>query len=213
LIISNLPPHRIRFSRRARRISLRISPGRGLEVVLPADADLSCVPQILTRHSRWITKHLAQHIGHRPATDSACPFPQYVTLKGGREVAPIRQTQWRQLREWTREQARSWLGPMLAELAREHGFSFVSMRVRFQKSRWGSCSSKGCISLNACLVFLPEPLARYILLHELCHTKQMNHSAAFWQLVLAHDPDARTHDRAMREAWRYVPDWIFTRQK
>jgi hypothetical protein len=99
------------------------------------------------------------------------------------------------------------------ELAQKYGFSFASMRVRFQKSRWGSCSSKGCISLNACLVFLPEPLVRYILLHELCHTRQMNHSTAFWQLLLAHAPDARVHDRAMREtAWSYVPDWIFISQ-
>ena len=206
---SILPPHRIRFSRRARRISLRISPGRGLEVVLPANADPSCVPQMLTRHSRWITKHL----GQRPTVDTACPFPRQIALKGGNEVTLIRQTQWRQLREWTRGEARAWLGPMLAELAKEYGFSFASMRVRFQKSRWGSCSSRGCISLNACLVFLPEALVRYMLLHELCHTRQMNHSKAFWQLVLTHDPDARAHDRAMREeAWRYVPDWIFIKK-
>jgi len=209
LTVSILPPHRIRFSRRARRISLRISPGSGLEVVLPADADPSCVPQMLLRHSRWITKHL----GRYPATDSAYPFPRNIALKGGREVVPIGQTQWRQLREWTREQARAWLGPMLTDLARKYGFSFASIRVRFQKSRWGSCSNKGGINLNACLVFLPEPLVRYILLHELCHTRQMNHSAAFWQLLLAHDPDARTHDRAMREmAWSYVPDWIYLKR-
>jgi predicted metal-dependent hydrolase len=101
---------------------------------------------------------------------------------------------------------------MLEQLAREHGFSFASMQVRFQKSRWGSCSSKGRISLNVCLIFLPELLVRYILLHELCHTRQMNHSAAFWKLVLTADPDALSKNRAMREAWKYVPGWAYFRQ-
>jgi predicted metal-dependent hydrolase len=209
----SLPPHRIRFSRRARRISLRISPGKGLEVVLPLDADPSCVPPALARHSRWIEKHL----GRMPEAGSTA-FPQLIVLNGGRELVRInelalpegsRKTPWQRLRQWTREEARSRLGPMLEQLALEHGFSFADMRVRFQKSRWGSCSSKGRINLNVCLIFLPEELMRHIILHELCHTRQMNHSAAFWKLLLTLDPDARTKDKAMREAWKHVPDWVY----
>ena len=218
-----LPPHRIRFSRRARRVSLRVSPGKGLEVVLPINTDPSCVPQALLRHSRWIEKHLRR----MPEAVASCPFPLSIALKGGCELVYVRelwergelgklrlpenpgQAEWRRLRQWTREKARSWLGPILEELAREHGFSFASMRLRFQRSRWGSCTNKGGISLNVCLIFLPEPLVRYILLHELCHTRQMNHSAAFWKLVFAADPDALTKDKAMRSAWKYVPSWIY----
>ena len=212
--LSSLPPHHIRFSRRARRISLRISPGKGLEIVLPANADPSCVPPLLARHGRWIEKHLSR----MPEVDNRS-FPQRIALKGGREIIYMRElslqgkshkTQWRQLRQWTRERARIWLNPMLEQLAREHGFSFASMQVRFQKSRWGSCSSRGRISLNACLVFLPESLVRYILLHELCHTRQMNHSAAFRKLLLTADPDAAAKDKAMHEAWKYVPDWVYS---
>ena len=212
-----LPPHRIRFSRRARRISLRVSPGKGLEVVLPVNADPSCVPSVLARHSRWIEKHL----GRMPEAGSVA-FPQHIILNGGCEIVPVdalalpgtsRKTPWQQLRQWTRELARSRLGPMLEQLAWEHGFSFTAMQVRFQKSRWGSCSIKGRINLNACLIFLPEQLIRYIILHELCHTRQMNHSANFWKLMLALDPDARTKDKAMREAWKYVPDWVYVREE
>jgi predicted metal-dependent hydrolase len=112
------------------------------------------------------------------------------------------------LKEWVREEARAYLAPLLQTLALEHGFSYSGLHIRFQKSRWGSCSAKGGINLNACLLFLPEPLTRYILLHELCHTRQMNHSAAFWKLIFALDPEALAKDRAMRNAWKHVPDWL-----
>lgn len=86
------------------------------------------------------------------------------------------------------------------------------MRVRFQRTRWGSCSAKGSINLNAALLFLPERLVRYILLHELCHTRELNHSPAFWKLVFAADPDALAKDKAMRGAWKYVPDWLYAQE-
>ena len=119
----------------------------------------------------------------------------------------------RRLREWVREEARVYLGGLLDSLAREHGFSYASLSIRFQRGRWGSCSARGGISLNACLLFLPERLARHILLHELCHTRQLNHSRAFWKQLFAVDPNALAHDKAIRHAWRHVPAWIFTDQE
>lgn len=114
------------------------------------------------------------------------------------------------LREWIREEARLYLGALLEELAGRHGFSYSALSIRFQRSRWGSCSAKGNISLNACLLFLPERLTRYILLHELCHTRELNHSQAFWRQLFAVDPHALAHDKGMRRAWGHVPAWIFT---
>ena len=98
---------------------------------------------------------------------------------------------------------------MLEALANEHGFAYSGLGIRFQRSRWGSCSAKGNISLNACLIFLPERLTRHILLHELCHTRQLNHSPEFWKQLFAVAPDALAHDKAMRHAWRHVPAWVF----
>ena len=117
------------------------------------------------------------------------------------------------LREWIREEARRYLGKMLASLADECGFRYTSLSIRFQRTRWGSCSMRGSINLNACLLFLPEKLVRYILLHELCHTRQLNHSEAFWKLVFAVEPDALAQDKAMRKAWRYVPGWVMAREQ
>ena len=112
------------------------------------------------------------------------------------------------LKEWIREQARTWLGGLLEFLAKEHGFKFSGLCIKFQKTRWGSCSSKGNINLNAALLFLPLPLVRYIILHELCHTRYLDHSQKFWRELFAVEPEALKHDKAMRKAWKYVPTWL-----
>ena len=245
-----LPAHSVRVSSRARRIGLRVLPGKGLEVVLPRNADPACVPVLLTRHRAWIEKHLKRMPESAPGSGSAGAVPERVSLRGGREEVIIRLSSpgqalradaddepdtpfdasalpppsrrelflaggspaadLRRLREWIREEARRYLGGMLETLAHEHGFAYSGLGIRFQRSRWGSCSAKGNISLNACLIFLPERLTRHIILHELCHTRQLNHSAEFWKQLFAVAPDALAHDRAMRHAWRHVPAWVFS---
>ncbi len=71
----------------------------------------------------------------------------------------------------------------LKTLAMEHGFKYCRCTVRDVHSRWGSCTSTGNISLNMHLVILPDRLIDYVLLHELCHTVEMNHSDRFWALL------------------------------
>ncbi|GHT20441.1 zinc protease [Bacteroidia bacterium] len=78
------------------------------------------------------------------------------------------------------------LPPRLADLARAHGFTFVSVKTRKSKTRWGSCSSKKAINLSYYLLLLPPHLIDYVMLHELCHTVHMNHSPAFWALLDQH---------------------------
>lgn len=111
-------------------------------------------------------------------------------------------------KHWVKQQAYSFLAQRLTCCAQQYGFTFTSFSVRFQKSRWGSCSSKKSISLNAGLLFLPLELADYIVLHELCHTKVMNHSAQFWKKMFAADPLAHKRDREMRSGWKYIPEWL-----
>lgn len=109
---------------------------------------------------------------------------------------------------WLKRQAKQHLGAQLMSLVSEHGFSVSGVSFRKQRSRWGSCSSKGRISLNLKLLFLPPELVRYIMLHELCHTLHMNHSKQFWSTVARFDPNCAEHDRRMKHAWRYVPAWF-----
>jgi len=82
-----------------------------------------------------------------------------------------------------RRRAQSVLPLQLAELARLHGFQYAGVKIRKSWSRWGSCSTKKTISLSLYLMLLPEHLIEYVLLHELCHTVQMNHGPAFWALL------------------------------
>jgi hypothetical protein len=80
--------------------------------------------------------------------------------------------------------------------------------VRRQKTRWGSCSSRGTISLNAKLLFLPPPLVDHLLLHELCHTRHMDHSPAYWTCVAGFEPDYRRLENEVTRGNRYVPAWF-----
>lgn len=82
-----------------------------------------------------------------------------------------------------RRRAQLILPARLAELAHSHGFQYSDVKIRKSRSRWGSCSTKKTISLSLYLMLLPEHLIEYVLLHELCHTVQMNHGPAFWNLL------------------------------
>lgn len=113
----------------------------------------------------------------------------------------------RALNRFVDARAREALPAELTRLAEAHGFSPTSVSVRHQRTRWGSCSTAGAISLNRTLLFLPRELAVAILAHELVHLVRHDHSAQFWSELEKVDPDARAHRQATREAWRFVPPW------
>ena len=82
-----------------------------------------------------------------------------------------------------RRVAGEYLPLRLKQLAVEHGFHYNAVTLRDSHSRWGSCSNRGNISLSIYLQLLPAYLADYVMLHELCHTREMNHGVRFWQLM------------------------------
>jgi len=94
-----------------------------------------------------------------------------------------------QQQRWYREFAKQYLSVRLVQLSEQYGFEFNRLFIREQKTRWGSCSSRGNISLNWKLIKAPVSVSDYVILHELAHTEIMNHSAAFWQRVEALVPD------------------------
>jgi len=112
------------------------------------------------------------------------------------------------LEQWLKHRAKLKLGSQLTRLASVNGFKISGVSVKKQKSRWGSCSSRGNINLNLKLIFLPPLLVRYIMIHELCHTLHMNHSRDYWETVARFDSDYAAHDREMKHAWRFVPAWF-----
>lgn len=88
-----------------------------------------------------------------------------------------------------REVARKLINTKLKHFAPLCGVSYKKVSIRNQKSRWGSCSSRGNLNFNYRLIFLPEPLCDYVIVHELCHLKEMNHGPAFWAEVEKVMPD------------------------
>lgn len=91
--------------------------------------------------------------------------------------------------DWLFEKAENYLIPRVFELAAKHDYSFKKVSVKRMKSRWGSCSSKKRLSFNSKLMYFNTKVIDYILIHELCHLKEMNHSNRFWELVEAIVPD------------------------
>ncbi|MHB9149533.1 MAG: M48 family metallopeptidase [Thermoleophilia bacterium] len=111
------------------------------------------------------------------------------------------------LRRWLSRKARIHLVALLAGVGQEEGLSYSTVTVRGQRTRWGSCSRRGAISLNRHLLFLPPRLVRYVLLHELCHTVRPDHSPRFWEEVRRREPQAERLRKELRVAGRCVPRW------
>ena len=112
------------------------------------------------------------------------------------------------LRRWLLGHAQLVLADHLAECAQEFGFTYGRLCIRRQRTRWGSCSARGTISLNCSILFQPPEVLRYLLIHELSHTRHMNHSRAFWECVARCCPDYRQLDRQLLDGWRRVPSWL-----
>lgn len=101
--------------------------------------------------------------------------------------------------EQMRAQAKASLPPRLKELADEHGFTYNRVTIKNNISNWGSCSVRGNINLNLRLVTLPQTLQDYVMLHELCHLKEMNHGPKFHALLESLCPSHRALEKELRQ--------------
>jgi predicted metal-dependent hydrolase len=111
----------------------------------------------------------------------------------------------RLLENWYRGQAAALLPPRLEPMARALEVCVPRVSIRSQRTRWGSCSSRGTLSLNWRLTLLPARLCDYVLAHELAHLREMNHSPAFWALVQGLVPDYRDRRRELEQRARMLP--------
>lgn len=113
------------------------------------------------------------------------------------------------LRRWLARKARASFAPQLAALAAEHGLRYTRLSIRGQRSRWGSYSSTGTLSLNYLLLFLEPELVRCVMLHELCHSRYMSHGPRFHALLRRLEPDCAALDERINAAWQRVPRWAW----
>lgn len=95
----------------------------------------------------------------------------------------VQQACWNGINYFLRKEAKRILPQRVEELAGQFGFSFSGVKIQSSKTRWGSCSKEQNINLSFYLMLLPQHLVDYVILHELCHTKEMNHGERFWQLM------------------------------
>jgi len=224
----------VRESTRARRLTVRVFHTGRVEVVVPSRTSPRAVERFLERHRSWIERKRdeARQKAVPPAPFpppkielAACGEAWLIHLAGGGGrlhiksagpglltlVGDARNSHGVRLllRRWLTDRAREVLTPMLESCARELGFGYERILIRRQRTRWGSCSNRGTISLNCCLLFQRAAVVRYLLVHELVHTLHMNHSRRFWQRVARHCPDYRNLDRELLDGWRRVPAWVF----
>jgi predicted metal-dependent hydrolase len=112
------------------------------------------------------------------------------------------------LRQWLSRKAERELFPWLRKVSVASRLPYRKTSVRGQKTLWASCSSAKDISLNFKLLFLEPDAVNYVLIHELCHTIHMNHSAKFWALVGKYEPNYEAIDRSLNQAWQVIPPWV-----
>ena len=106
-----------------------------------------------------------------------------------------------------KEQARALVHARLEFYNQSYHFKIGKVTIRDQKTRWGSCSSKGNLNFNYKIIFLPPDLIDYIIVHELCHLGELNHSARFWKLVEKQCPDyeiLRSRLMKIRSNFKYL---------
>jgi predicted metal-dependent hydrolase len=125
-----------------------------------------------------------------------------ITLQGAIDNTPLYQYT---LRKWLNKRGKQLLLPLLKQISEECQLEYHSASVRYQSTRWGSCSPKKVISLNHKLLFLPAAVTRYVIIHELCHTVHLNHSKRFWSLVAKFVPNLNEHRRELRDTRRFIP--------
>jgi predicted metal-dependent hydrolase len=228
------PGFSVRESGRAKRLSIKVYPRGRVEVVVPKRTRARDVQTFVDEHRDWIEQTRASFAAKHPPE----PFslPDCVNLAAiGRRVRvayrPRRNTdtvRFRRhgdllvltgntsdeamciaaLKRWLAIVAKEELEAWLRALSIRTGDSFKRMQVRGQKTCWGSHSSTGTISINYCLLFLEPTLVRYLMVHELCHARHMNHSRRFWRAVAQHEPDYKRLDRELGESWSKIPGWL-----
>lgn len=148
-------------SQRAKYINISVRPLKGVRVAVPRGVAISQAREFVLSRQDWIKKH----------------------IKEARQLEKAHLNFLRRSGQMDRTKARQRLVRKLDALAAIHGFTYNKVFIRNQKTRWGSCSPQNNISLNIKLIWLPDELTSYVILHELVHTRIKNHSASFWNAL------------------------------
>jgi len=222
----------IRTSSRSRHVRLSVSRDSGVVIVVPSGFDTSRIPEIIAKKEGWIKRSIekAQSIGTALEIPTriefqsiGCSFNVVIEHNSNHKNYLIedhdalrlgldprnKKVPFTLLKKWLRQKAVAMLLPWLEKVSNEHGFTYNRAAIRSQRTRWGSCSPRKNINLNQALVFLRPELAEYLMIHELCHTVELNHSKRFWDLVGKHCQGYRVLDKELKSAKGHVDRWVY----
>ncbi|HOU73524.1 M48 family metallopeptidase [Tenuifilum sp.] len=195
------------YRTRCKRITLRVKKDNSIHVTIPYLVKFSYAEDFVISKADWIQKKLKENAERaKPITEFKSRYhlvrlqaesglSKCTVIKNGTDVLllypstadpasySIQSLAKKIIAEVLRAEAKYYLPQKLNELATRHNFTYGKVTIRNAKSRWGSCSGKNNISLSLRLMYLPEHLIDYVLLHELCHTKEKNHGPKFWQML------------------------------
>ena len=204
----------VRESGRAKRLSIKVYPRGRVEVVVPRRTRPREVQAFVSENQEWIERARASFAAdHPPETYELPNRIDLPAIDSVTSVRYIRRSSARSvryscsggvltltgntgddtrcvaaIRRWLAATAKREFAPHLEALSTLTESPYARMYVRGQRSCWGSRSSSGTISLNLCLLFLAPELLRYLMIHELCHGRHMNHSKRFWKRVARYEP-------------------------
>ena len=203
-----------RSPRRRKSISLIVEDGR-FRVLAPKRTALKQIHALLEHRSDWIQERLTASDPLR-LRDQLKPggqlplFGQSMPVEAGSgpfdfdgrcfQFDPQRGDQAAAAERWFREFARAEFTAYARRWAERIGVTPTRIQVRDQKTRWGSASSTGTLSFNWRLIFARPEIVEYVVVHELCHLVQPNHSPAYWRLVASHLPDYQQRRQALKDA-------------
>jgi predicted metal-dependent hydrolase len=214
----------LKTSRRARRLRLSIRPDTGLEVTTPLGVSIARIEAVLREKEDWIESTLRRFAAQAPTTSVAlqdgatipyagntlrlriCRTPvaprTRIALAGATLTITTPNTDPATLRDaleaWYRRQARTIFAARVAHWNARFGFTYGRISIKDQKSRWGSCSHSGNLNFNWRLLLAPADVLDYIVIHELAHLKEANHSPRFWAIVATLCPDYKQQRHWLR---------------
>jgi predicted metal-dependent hydrolase len=212
--MNNDLPYRIRRSDRASRVRVSVDAQGDVEVVLPRRSPVSAASAAVIELRPWIERRLAETSAVRAAIAArGCTLP-YLGAPLQLRAEPGRTRVHRRgdtllvpadgehapaaIERWYRRAAAKEIAPRLDAATRALGTTYTKLSIRSQRTRWGSCSASGAMSFNWRLLLAPAPVLDYVVWHEACHLRVMDHSPNFWALVRRHCPDYEEHRRWLR---------------
>jgi predicted metal-dependent hydrolase len=208
----------VKRSQRARHARLEVGRDTGLVVVVPRRYRIEWVPDLVREKGVWVLRKLAgageagpDLVGEGLESGSVLPYlgrgVELVIHNGGGRGAGVKLERGRlvvslgmsgrglgvALERWYRAQAEGLIAAKADAVSARLGLEYHRLTIRGQRTRWGSCSRLGNLSFNWKLMMVPEPVIDYVVVHEIAHLKEMNHSKRFWKLVADNCPRWREH--------------------